>query len=138
MTRDRVSTFLAGVDGVAFAVPPDVQAPIAVRAARAGKHLLLEKPIALAEAEADDLVEALEQAHVASVVFFTLRFQADMRTWLADVSARGGWAGGMSSASWRTRNARSTHATSADGGMPASQPISAVTVASVVLLWPDE
>ena len=95
--HDDLDAFLAGVDGVAFAVPPDVQAPIAVRAARAGKHLLLEKPIALAEAEADDLVEAVEQAHVASVVFFTLRFQADMRTWLADVTARGGWAGGMSS-----------------------------------------
>ena len=41
--------FLADVDAVAFSVPPDVQADLAVRAARAGKHLLLEKPIALDE-----------------------------------------------------------------------------------------
>jgi predicted dehydrogenase len=88
--------FLAGIDAVCFAVPPDVQAPIATRAARAGKHLLLEKPVALSEAEADGLVEAVEQAGVASVVFFTQRFQPDVRAWLAEVGARGGWAGGVS------------------------------------------
>ena len=94
---DDIDAFLAEVDGVAFAVPPDVQAPIAMRAARAGKHLLLEKPIALSEAEADALVEAVEAGHVASVVFFTLRFRTEIRAWLADVTDRGGWAGGVSS-----------------------------------------
>ena len=91
-----VSAFLAGVDAVSFAVPPDVQAAIATRAAREGKHLLLEKPVALTEAAADGLVEAVEQAGVASVVFFTNRFQPDVRAWLAEVEARGGWAGGVS------------------------------------------
>src|SRR4029077_3328791 len=75
-----------------------VQAPIAAAAARAGKHLMMEKPIAIAEAEADDLVAAVAAGQVASVVFFTLRFRADMRAWLADVTARGGWAGRL--ASW--------------------------------------
>ncbi len=93
-----IDALLAAVDAVAFAVPPDVQAPIAVTAARAGKHLLLEKPLAFSEAEADELVEAVAQSQVASVVFFTLRFQAEMRAWLADVTARGGWLGGI--ASW--------------------------------------
>ena len=91
-----VSAFLAGVDAVSFAVPPDVQAPIATQAAREGKHLLLEKPVALTEAAADGLVEAVEQAGVASVVFFTSRFQPEVRAWLAEVEARGGWAGGVS------------------------------------------
>ena len=91
-----VSAFLAGVDAVSFAVPPDVQAPIAAQAAREGKHLLLEKPVALTEAAADGLVEAVEQAGVASVVFFTSRFQPEVRAWLAEVEARGGWAGGVS------------------------------------------
>jgi predicted dehydrogenase len=89
------AAFLAEVDAVAFSVPPGVQAPFAARAARAGKHLLLEKPVALAEADADDLVDAVEQAGVASVVFFTQRFNPDVRAWLADVTARGGWAGGV-------------------------------------------
>ena len=89
-----VSELVASVDAVAFAVPPDVQAPIAIRAARAGKHLLLEKPIAISTADADALADAVEQANVASVVFFTARFQADVRAWLAEVTATGGWAGG--------------------------------------------
>jgi predicted dehydrogenase len=96
--HEDMAAFLAAVDGVAFAVPPDVQAPLAARAARAGKHLLLEKPIAFSEAEADELAEAAEQGGVASVVFFTLRFRPEMRAWLADVTARGGWAGGI--ATW--------------------------------------
>jgi predicted dehydrogenase len=91
---DDISGFLADVDAVAFAVPPGVQAPIAIRAARAGKHLLLEKPIAISVADAGALVDAVEQAGVASVVFFTARFQADVRAWLAEVTATGGWAGG--------------------------------------------
>ena len=57
---EDIDALLAAVDGVAFAVPPDVQAPIAVTAARAGKHLLLEKPLAISEAEADELVEAVD------------------------------------------------------------------------------
>jgi len=91
-----VAAFLAGVDAVSFAVPPDVQAPIATQAAREGKHLLLEKPVALTEAAADGLVEAVEQAGVASMVFFTQRFQPEVRAWLAEVQARGGWTGGVS------------------------------------------
>jgi predicted dehydrogenase len=89
-----ISQFVANVDAVAFAVPPGVQAPIAIRAAQAGKHLLLEKPIAITAADADALADAVEQAGVASVVFFTARFQADVRAWLAEVTATGGWAGG--------------------------------------------
>src|SRR6204780_3314683 len=90
-----VAAFLAAVDAVSFAVPPDVQAVIATQAARDGKHLLLEKPIALPDAAAGGLVEAVERAGVASVVFFTQRFQPDVRAWLAEVAARGGWAGGV-------------------------------------------
>jgi len=93
-----LAALLADVDAVAFAVPPDVQAPIAARAARAGRHLLLEKPIAISQAAADDLADAVAAAGVASVVFFTHRFMADVRAWLADVTARGGWAGGV--AAW--------------------------------------
>jgi predicted dehydrogenase len=93
-----LDAFFAGIDAVAFAVPPDVQPAIALRAARAGKHLLLEKPVAIVEADADALAEAVAEAQVASVVFFTARFQADVRAWLSDVAGDPGWAGG--SAIW--------------------------------------
>jgi predicted dehydrogenase len=92
-----VDELLSQVDAVAIALPPDVQAPLAVRAAEAGKHLLLEKPIALDVADADRVVEAVDAAGVASVVFFTFRFQAATSTWLTQ-AARTTLAGGH--ASW--------------------------------------
>src|SRR5258706_7384438 len=50
-----VKALLADVDALTFAVPPDVQAEIGVRAAAAGRHLLLEKPIATSVAAAEML-----------------------------------------------------------------------------------
>jgi predicted dehydrogenase len=91
---DEFDEFLGSVDAVAFAVPPHVQAPLAIRAAEKGKHLLLEKPIALSAEDADAVVAAVEKAGVASVVFLTWRFNREIRAWLADEQARGGWSGG--------------------------------------------
>jgi predicted dehydrogenase len=90
--------FLGGVDAVAFAVPPAVQAELAGRAADAGKHVLLEKPIALSDDAADALANAVATAGVASVVFFTSRFQPDVRSWLDEIERTGGCAAG--SAIW--------------------------------------
>jgi predicted dehydrogenase len=89
-----VGAFLGAVDAVAFAVPPHVQAPLAIRAAEAGKHLLLEKPVALSVPEADKLVAAVSVGGVATVVFFTHQFNTEIRAWLTDERARGGWSGG--------------------------------------------
>ena len=50
---DDVDALLADVDAVSIALPPAIQAPLAVRAAEAGRHLLLEKPIALRVADAE-------------------------------------------------------------------------------------
>jgi predicted dehydrogenase len=91
---DDIGELLAAVDAVAFAVPPDVQCPIAIRAATAGKHLLLDKPVATSPTWADALVSAADKTGIASVVFFTARFQENVRDWLLDVAAGGGWAGG--------------------------------------------
>ena len=91
-----VDALLADVDAVTIAVPPDVQAPLAVRAAEAGRHLLLEKPIALDVAGADRVVDAVRAAGVASVVFFTFRFQTATSTWLTQ-AARTRLAGGAGS-----------------------------------------
>jgi predicted dehydrogenase len=91
---EDIDDFLAAVDAVAFSVPPDVQAAIATRAAAAGKHLLLEKPVALSVAEADALVAAVEESGVSSVVFFTARFEPEVRAWIGEVTAQDGWLGG--------------------------------------------
>ncbi|WP_369139673.1 Gfo/Idh/MocA family protein [Modestobacter versicolor] len=90
---DDVDALLADVDAVSFALPPDVQAPLAERAAAAGRHLLLEKPVALTTAAADRVVDAVEAAGVASVVFFTNRFRTATSTWL-EQAARTTLAGG--------------------------------------------
>ncbi|RBY93228.1 Gfo/Idh/MocA family protein [Blastococcus sp. TF02A-30] len=91
-----VDELLGQVDAVAIALPPDVQAPLAERAAAAGKHLLLEKPIALTTEAADRVVAAVQASGVASVVFFTFRFQAATSTWLTQ-AARTHLAGGAGS-----------------------------------------
>src|SRR3954463_6522685 len=52
---DDLDALLAEVDAISFALPPAVQVPLAIRAAEAGKHLLLEKPIALGVEDADRL-----------------------------------------------------------------------------------
>jgi predicted dehydrogenase len=72
-------------EAVAFAVPPDVQATLAVRAAEAGKAVLLDKPIALDLAAAERLAGAIEAAGVGSLVVFTVRFADEVRRFLAAV-----------------------------------------------------
>ncbi len=91
---DELDSLLAAVDVVDLAVPPDVQAPIAARAAAAGKHLLLEKPVALDRAAADELVAAVEAHGVAALVFFTGLFDPRIRALLARVRTESGWRGG--------------------------------------------
>ncbi|MEH1012919.1 Gfo/Idh/MocA family oxidoreductase [Micromonospora sp. CPCC 206060] len=90
---DDMDALLDAVDAVAVALPPDVQADIAVRAATAGRHLLLDKPLALSTVDADRVVTAAAQAGVASVVFFTSRFQPNVAAFLASTAAVGGWHG---------------------------------------------
>ncbi|MEU9455513.1 Gfo/Idh/MocA family oxidoreductase [Streptomyces sp. NPDC048277] len=88
---DDVDALFADVDAVAVALPPSVQAELAVRAAQAGRHLLLDKPLAIGVAEGRAVVEAAERARVASVVFFTTRFQTEPEAWIGEQAATAGW-----------------------------------------------
>lgn len=90
----ELDAMLEQVDAVAVAVPPDVQPELAGRAARAGKHLLLDKPVAVSGAAARALAEEAQSQGVASVVFFTDRFSAEGAAWLDEVREEGGWLGG--------------------------------------------
>ena len=95
-----LDALLDAVDAVAFAVPPAVQADLALRAAEAGKHLLLEKPVATDPAAADRLLAAVEEAGVSTVVFFTERFVPEREEWLqgrVEAGALGARADWMSS-----------------------------------------
>ena len=64
---------------------------MATQAAKAGKHLLLEKPVSTSVPAANALADAARD--VASVVFFTDRFASTSRLWFEDVRRTGGWLG---------------------------------------------
>jgi len=82
---DDVDALVEASDAVAFAVPPDVQAPLAVRAAEAGRALVLEKPIALSLADAERLAAAA--AAVPSLVVLSWRYAAAVRSFLEETAA---------------------------------------------------
>ncbi len=70
----RFEEMLDEVDAVSIAVSPDAQPAYAIQAARAGKHLLLEKPVALNVAAAASVAEAVAANGVRTLVFFVRRF----------------------------------------------------------------
>ena len=63
------------VDAVFLSVPHDVHAPLAVRAAEAGLHVVVEKPLAVDLDSALEAVEAAERARVELSVCFPYRYQ---------------------------------------------------------------
>ncbi len=79
----RFEELLDSCEALAFAVPPAVQAELALRAAKAGKALLLEKPIAEDLGAARRLVDAIEEAGVVSQVTLTNRYHPETRRFLA-------------------------------------------------------
>lgn len=85
---------LAAVDAVTFAVPPAVQGPLALRAVEAGKHVILEKPLAGSVEEAERLTAAAERAGVATLMMLTFRYAPEVADWLTMVHRTGGWHGG--------------------------------------------
>lgn len=88
---EDVDELLASVDAVSIALPPDIQADLAVRAARAGCHLLLDKPLALGLSSAQAVVGAVDQSGVAAIVFFTQRFRPDLEEWMNSAAEAGPW-----------------------------------------------
>ncbi len=88
-----LDALLGEVDAVAVAVPPDVQPELAVRAADAGCHLLLDKPLALSPDAARRVVEAVEANGVASLLFFTFRYHPEVAAWLDRAREAGDWHG---------------------------------------------
>jgi predicted dehydrogenase len=79
---------LAQVDAVSIAVPPMAQRTYAVAAANAGKHVILEKPIAANLADAMEIANAIRQNDVRSLVFFIRRFVPGLREALAEAKER--------------------------------------------------
>lgn len=85
---ESFEAMLAAVDAVSFAVPPAVQEDLALRAIAAGKHVLLEKPIATTHRRAREIADAVSRAGVASLVFFARRFVPEIAAVLAQNATR--------------------------------------------------
>lgn len=79
-SRD-LDTFLQtpGLDAVYIATPNHLHRPLTEAAARAGKHVLCEKPMATITADAEAMVRACQSAGVQYGTAFDQRFQARHR-----------------------------------------------------------
>ena len=64
------------VDGVVIATPNAQHHIVAMAALRAGKHVLVDKPMACAVADADEMIDAAERARLVLVPFHNTRFAA--------------------------------------------------------------
>jgi len=65
----------SGIDAVYIALPNSMHCEYAVRAARAGKHVLVEKPMALTEDECERMMRAAREAGVKLMVAYRLHFE---------------------------------------------------------------
>jgi len=70
------------VDAVVLALPNGLHAPITVEAANAGKHILVEKPMAANGEDADTMVAAADNAQVKLMVAHSRRYiKAHFNAW---------------------------------------------------------
>lgn len=99
-------------EAIAFAVPPTVQAALAVHAAAAGRALLLEKPLGAGLAAARAVADAVAEHGVISQLVLTKRYHRATREFLAEAATRevigarscylhGAFLGGEFATSWR-------------------------------------
>jgi predicted dehydrogenase len=65
----------SGIEAVYIAVPNHLHKEFAVRAARAGVHVLCEKPMAVNEAECREMMETAEQSKVKLMIAYRLHFE---------------------------------------------------------------
>ncbi|MGY1439083.1 Gfo/Idh/MocA family protein [Streptomyces reniochalinae] len=103
---------LDACEAVAFAVPPAVQAELAPRAARAGRALLLEKPLGPDLAAARAVADAVADSGVVSQLVLTKRYHPATRRFLERARAttvtgarscylHGAFLGGDQATTWR-------------------------------------
>ena len=72
---DEIDECLRVVDAVYIALPNSMHAEYTVRAARAGVHVLCEKPMAVTEAECRQMIATCRRADVKLMVAYRLHFE---------------------------------------------------------------
>jgi predicted dehydrogenase len=71
---DRIKTNPA-IDAVYVALPNSMHAEYTIRAAKAGKHVLCEKPMAINVAECEQMIAACNKAKVKLMIAYRLHFE---------------------------------------------------------------
>jgi predicted dehydrogenase len=112
------------IELVVVALPHHLHREVSVAALAAGKHVLVEKPMAVTTAEADEMIETARAAGVVLAVFQQRRWEADFQALRAEVGR--GSVGDV----WRVEVARSHAGKYRTAG--ADQP----HVGDAVLDWP--
>jgi predicted dehydrogenase len=77
-----------GVDAVVICLPNSLHAPLGLELMRAGKHLLVEKPMAMNAAEAEEMAAVAQATGRRLLVGHMWRFDREA-VWLREVIARG-------------------------------------------------
>ncbi len=72
---DQFDECLKNVDAVYIALPNSMHCEYAVRAARAGVHVLVEKPMAVTEQECERMMRAARESKVRLMVAYRLHFE---------------------------------------------------------------
>ncbi|MFN0145226.1 MAG: Gfo/Idh/MocA family protein [Dehalococcoidia bacterium] len=89
----RYEELLDACEAVAFSIAPAAQPEYAITAARAGKALLLEKPLADTLEGAERLAAAVREAGVPSMLMLSYRFGSHVRAFLERAADFGAVAG---------------------------------------------
>src|SRR5262245_5470475 len=74
-TYDEFDDCLSSVDAVYIALPNSMHAEYAIRAARAGVHVLCEKPMAVTVEECQSMIEACREHRVKMMIAYRLHLE---------------------------------------------------------------
>ncbi|MCH2156634.1 MAG: Gfo/Idh/MocA family oxidoreductase [Opitutales bacterium] len=114
----EIAPMLEEVDGVIISSPNWLHPEQAIQCAEAGKHVWIEKPMALTVADGEKMAAAINKAGVASMVGFSVRFEktaqgikrrfqaGDLGEWFSGASRRNCTLKSMDKG-WRTDFTRS-------------------------------
>lgn len=69
---------LADVDAISFATPHHLHYPMALEALKAGKHVLMEKPLANTEEQCLELIQVAEENNAVLMLAYIVRFRPDV------------------------------------------------------------
>jgi predicted dehydrogenase len=69
---------LSDVDAISFATPHHLHYPMALEALKAGKHVLMEKPLANTEEQCLELIKVAEENNVVLMLAYIMRFRPDV------------------------------------------------------------